>query len=146
MHTTLMKPVKLGRKKTKEMQELSQKRREQREEMSQYNKSVMMKKRLEKFPAQNIRFAAVSSSSQPPTEKLILPQDLLFFARNNQSLGSPVNSIKLAGFWASSLSQSPHLSITRRKYWHHLVFRAVMLCLNIVFWKNKADLWVHKRL
>ncbi|KAG5652944.1 hypothetical protein H0H81_003021 [Sphagnurus paluster] len=137
---TLMKPVKLGRKETKEMQEQSRKRREQWEEMSQYEKSVMMKKRLREFLADTDRM---------PKALIFLTRNMRMVQGNNQSLGSPVNRIKITGFWASrSLSQRPNLSITQRlrEYWHHLIFRAVMLSLDIVFWKNKAALWVRKRL
>ena len=79
-----------------------------------------------------------------PTERLII-----LFTGNNQSLSSPVNRIKITGFWASrSLSRSPNLTFTQRlrEYWHHLVFRAIMFSIDFAFWKSKILAWVRRKL
>ncbi|KAG6846184.1 hypothetical protein H0H93_015550 [Arthromyces matolae] len=68
---------------------------------------------------------------------------------NNQSFGSPVNRIKITGFWASkSLTQAPNLSLTQRlrEWWHYFIFRSVMFHLDLMFWKNKVFLWIRRHL
>jgi aarF domain-containing kinase len=68
---------------------------------------------------------------------------------NNQSFSSPVNRIKITGFWASrSLSLSPNLTFTQRlrEYFHHLVFRAVIFSIDLAFWRNKILGWVRRKL
>jgi aarF domain-containing kinase len=70
---------------------------------------------------------------------------MFFFLGNNQSLGSPVNRIKITGYWASrSLIRNPNLSFIQRlkEWWHHIVFRSVMLSLDISFWKTKFLSWL----
>ncbi|KAG6841653.1 hypothetical protein C0991_008638 [Blastosporella zonata] len=165
---TLMKPTRLRRADTRkgETKEESGKRREretaQREamkNMSQYELSVMMKKRLKEFLTdtdrmpkaiifltRNMRFdgsrSAISDETQHHSTDIIA-------LGNNQSLGSPVNRIKITGFWASrSLTQARHLSFTQRlrEYWHHLIFRSIMFSLDFVFWKNKITLWIRRHL
>ena len=76
------------------------------------------------------------------------PKDLIFLGRNlrivqgnNQFLGSPVNRIKLTGTWASrALVEAPDLSLLDRcRSWgRHLLFRAVMLGTDVVFYVSKA--------
>ncbi|KAF8882263.1 ABC1-domain-containing protein [Infundibulicybe gibba] len=68
---------------------------------------------------------------------------------NNQAFNSPVNRIKITGFWASrSLAQTPNLSLLNRtkEYWHHTVFQLVMFSLDLAFWRNKCAQWVRRRL
>ena len=68
---------------------------------------------------------------------------------NNQSFSSPVNRIKITGFWASrSLFLSPHLTFTQRlrEYFNHLAFRVVMFSIDLAFWKNKIIGWVRWKL
>ncbi|RDB24088.1 ABC1 family protein C10F6.14c [Hypsizygus marmoreus] len=160
---TLMKPVKLHRgEEGKRRAERERERREesQGKELSQYEMSMLMKKRLKEFLidtdmmpkaliflTRNMRYVVCH------TQKILLNHPLKISAwckvRNNQSLGSPVNRIKITGYWASrSLSQRPNLTFTQRarEYWHHLIFRAVMLSLDIVFWTNKFTVWMRGRL
>jgi aarF domain-containing kinase len=66
---------------------------------------------------------------------------------NNQSLGSPVNRIKITGYWASrSLTSNPNLTFPQRfkEYWYYVVFRGVMFSLDIAFWTNQVRGWVRK--
>jgi aarF domain-containing kinase len=63
---------------------------------------------------------------------------------NNQAFGSPVNRVKITGFWASrSQIRNTNLSLVERvkEWWHDLVFRTVMFSLDVAFWKAKFDLW-----
>lgn len=64
---------------------------------------------------------------------------------NNQSLGSPVNRIKITGYWASrSLTARPHLTIPQRarEYWYYFLFRGVMFSLDVAFLSNRIRGWV----
>lgn len=75
------------------------------------------------------------------------PQELIFLGRqlriiqgNNQFLGSPVNRIKITGLWASrALSEDRQLTTGRRWsfYASHLLFRAVLLGTDVVFWISR---------
>lgn len=66
---------------------------------------------------------------------------------NNQSLGSPVNRIKITGVWASrSLTSTPSLTLPERarEYWYYLLFRGVMLGLDLVFWESRVRGWARR--
>ena len=75
------------------------------------------------------------------------PQELIFIGRNlrivqgnNQFLGSPVNRIKITGFWASrSLVDSPDLTYGEKvkNYGRHLIFRFVLFSSDVVFYGSK---------
>jgi len=75
------------------------------------------------------------------------PRELIFIGRNmrivqgnNQYLGSPVNRIKMTGYWASrSLVDSPDLSWRERwtNSWRHLLFRFVLFGSDLVFYTSK---------
>ena len=64
-------------------------------------------------------------------------------------LGSPVNRIKITGYWASaSLTTSTNLTWSERakEYWHYFVFRGIMLSLDLAFWTSKVRQWVRLKL
>jgi aarF domain-containing kinase len=68
---------------------------------------------------------------------------------NNQTLGSPVNRIKITGYWASrSLVSSPNLTLSRRvgEYWYYILFRGVMFSLDVVFWTNRVKGWMRRKM
>ncbi|KAG6902172.1 hypothetical protein C0995_003453 [Termitomyces sp. Mi166 len=144
---TLMKPTRLRRPDVKkgETKEESRKRREREaafqekvKNMSQYELSVLMKKRLKEF---------LTDTDRMPKALIFLSRNMRMVQGNNQSLGSPVNRIKITGFWASrSLTQAPNLSFTQRlrEWWHYLIFRSVMFSLDLAFWHNKISLWVRR--
>ncbi|KAG5725140.1 ABC1 family protein C10F6.14c [Termitomyces sp. T112] len=146
---TLMKPTRLRRPEMRkgETKEASTKRREREaafqekmKNMSQYELSVLMKKRLKEF---------LTDTDRMPKALIFLSRNMRMVQGNNQSLGSPVNRIKITGFWASrSLTQAPHLSFTQRlrEWWHYLVFRSVMFSLDLAFWKNKISIWIRRHL
>ncbi|KAF9466710.1 atypical/ABC1/ABC1-B protein kinase [Collybia nuda] len=139
---TLMKPIRLRKGETaaqklnREEIEKDQIAELQRKPMTQYEMSVLMKKRLKGF---------LKDTDRMPKALIFLMRNMRMVQGNNQSLGSPVNRIKITGFWASrSLSQIPNISFTQRarEYWHHLIFRGIMLSLDIAFWKSRLTQWV----
>ena len=59
---------------------------------------------------------------------------------NNQFLGSPVNRIKITGFWASrSLVDSPDLTYFEKmkNLGRHMIFRFVLFSSDVVFYGSK---------
>ncbi|RDW74094.1 putative ABC transporter-1 [Coleophoma crateriformis] len=85
------------------------------------------------------------------SEEENFPRELLFIGRNmrivqgnNQFLGSPVNRIKMTGWWASrSLVDDPNLSFAERfvNGWRHWIFRFVLLGTDVVFYTSKIRQW-----
>ncbi|PBP28577.1 ABC transporter [Diplocarpon rosae] len=81
------------------------------------------------------------------SEEENFPRELLFIGRNmrivqgnNQFLGSPVNRIKMTGWWASrSLVDDMGLGWRERweNAWRHLLFRFVLLSSDVVFWGSR---------
>lgn len=75
------------------------------------------------------------------------PQELIFIGRNlrivqgnNQFLGSPVNRLKITGYWASrSLVDSPDLSFREKlkNFGRHLIFRFVLFGSDLYFYASK---------
>lgn len=64
---------------------------------------------------------------------------------NNQSFGSPVNRIKITGYWASrSQTRNRNLPFTLRlrEWFHHITFQFIMFQLDLMFWKNRLELWI----
>jgi aarF domain-containing kinase len=75
------------------------------------------------------------------------PRELIFIGRNmrivqgnNQYLGSPVNRVKITGYWASrSLSEDSNLSWGERwrYYGSHVLFRVVLVATDVYFYFSK---------
>jgi len=82
------------------------------------------------------------------SEEEKFPQELMFIGRNmrivqgnNQFLGSPVNRIKLTGFWASrSLAEAKDLDWRQRwtNAWRHVLFRFVLFGTDVAFWTARV--------
>jgi len=151
---TLMRPVIFRSKKEAVRKEGDS----ENETMNQYEQSVRMKERLKGFLTD--------------TDKL--PKQLIFLGRNmrivqgiccnslarhlhrscttlgnNQVLGSPVNRIKITGYWASrSLTTSLDLTFRQRvkEYWHDVAFRTVMFSIDLAFWASKLRQWFKRML
>lgn len=133
---TLMKPVRLKKadseKHRAEMEEMAQ--------ISQYEQSVRMKAKLKEF---------LIDTDRMPKALLFLMRNMRIVQGNNQSLGAPVNRIKITGFWASkALTRSPDLTFGRRlrEYWGYTVFRGVMVSLDVMFWVTRVRQWVSAKL
>ncbi|KAH0835689.1 ABC1-domain-containing protein [Lanmaoa asiatica] len=128
---TLMRPVKYGKKSTGNGSV---------EGLNQYEQSVRMKAKLKRF---------LLDTDKMPKELIFLGRNMRIVQGNNQVLGSPVNRIKITGYWASaSLMTSTNLTLTEhaREYWHYLVFRGVMLSIDFMFWTGKVRQWVRHML
>ena len=75
------------------------------------------------------------------------PQELIFIGRNlrivqgnNQFLGSPVNRVKITGYWASrALTEDRDATVGQRwkEYGRHLLFRFVLFGTDIWFYYAK---------
>ena len=75
-----------------------------------------------------------------PRELIFLGRNLRIVQGNNQFLGSPVNRIKITGYWASrALVDSPDLSFGQRvaNFGRHLVFKLVLFSSDVVFYTSK---------
>ncbi|CZT04685.1 hypothetical protein WAI453_007741 [Rhynchosporium graminicola] len=82
------------------------------------------------------------------SEEENFPRELLFIGRNmrivqgnNQFLGSPVNRIKMTGWWASrSLVDDKDLTLGQRwvNAWRHLLFRFVLFGSDVVWWSSRV--------
>ncbi|KAF9554246.1 ABC1-domain-containing protein [Agrocybe pediades] len=134
---TLMKPtiLKKGRKSKKKEDGTEEKPKERRP-LTQYEISVKMKQKLREF---------LSDTDRMPKVLIFLTRNMRMVQGNNQSFGSPVNRIKITGFWASrSLTRNLSLSPSERlvEWWHHLVFRAIMFRLDLAFYKSKFLAWI----
>ncbi|KAF5350128.1 hypothetical protein D9756_009121 [Leucocoprinus leucothites] len=133
---TLMKPVVLRRNRKKVQKEVKDEEKKERRPLTQYEQSVLMKQKLKGF---------LTDTDRMPKVLIFLTRNMRMVQGNNQSLGSPVNRIKITGYWASkSQIRNPNLSFGQRirEWWSHIVFRGVMLSLDISFWKTKFIAWL----
>ncbi|KXN84680.1 ABC1 family protein C10F6.14c [Leucoagaricus sp. SymC.cos] len=125
---TLMKPVVLRRnrrkKERKEKKEVEAEAEEKdRRELTNYERSVIMKQKLKGF---------LTETDRMPKVLIFLTRNMRMVQGNNQSLGSPVNRIKITGYWASrSQIRNPNLSLKERinEWWRHIIFRTVMFSI-----------------
>ncbi|KAL0948030.1 hypothetical protein HGRIS_010655 [Hohenbuehelia grisea] len=111
-------------------------------ELTQYEQSVIMKEKLREF---------LTDTDKLPKELVFLGRNMRIVQgkRNNQALGSPVNRIRITGYWASrSLTDTPNLSLSERfrEYWYHAVFRSVMFSLDAAFVWRQVTQWVRGKL
>ncbi|KDR71734.1 hypothetical protein GALMADRAFT_253465 [Galerina marginata CBS 339.88] len=130
---TLMRPTILRNgRKTKGDKEGNKK---ERKPLTQYEISVKMKAKLKEF---------LMDTDRMPKVLIFLTRNMRMVQGNNQSFGSPVNRIKITGYWASrSLTRNGSLSFSSRlkEWWRHLLFRAIMLRLDLTFWKTRFIAW-----
>ncbi|KIK98386.1 hypothetical protein PAXRUDRAFT_688940 [Paxillus rubicundulus Ve08.2h10] len=127
---TLMRPV--GYRNNHEKEEV--------EALNEYERSVRMKAKLK---------GLLLDTDKMPKELIFLGRNMRIVQGNNQSLGSPVNRIKITGYWASrSLTTSSNFTFTQRaeEYWRYLAFRGIMFSLDVVFWASKVRQWVRRAL
>ncbi|KAF9005222.1 ABC1 family-domain-containing protein [Cyathus striatus] len=141
---TLMRPVILRRgRKQKSKEEKEKEEAEKRKPMTQYEMSVKMKEKLKGF---------LVDTDRMPKVLIFLTRNMRMVQGNNQSFGSPVNRIKITGYWASrSQIHNRNLSFRERihEWWHHFLFRTIMFSLDVTFWKSRFLMWlrdIRKRL
>jgi aarF domain-containing kinase len=80
-----------------------------------------------------------------PRELIFIGRNLRIVQGNNQFLGSPVNRIKITGFWASrSLVDDPSLTFGEkvRNWGRHMIFWVVMFSSDVVFYGTKIRQWL----
>ncbi|KAJ6579517.1 ABC1 family-domain-containing protein [Mycena vulgaris] len=130
----LMRPVRLGRGRP---QRVAEERGKPLEEMTNYERSVVMKAKLKGF---------LTDTDRMPKVLIFLLRNMRMVQGNNKTLGSPVNRIKITGFAASrALTRStPHASFGQRlhEYYHYTVFRTVMLSLDVAFLLARTRQWL----
>ncbi|KAJ7762792.1 ABC1 family-domain-containing protein [Mycena maculata] len=130
----LMRPVKLGRGRP---QREAEERGKPLEEMTNYERSVVMKAKLRGF---------LTDTDRMPKVLIFLLRNMRMVQGNNKSLNSPVNRIKITGYAAShALTRiTPHASLRARlhEYHHYLVFRTVMLSIDAAFWIARTRQWL----
>lgn len=83
----------------------------------------------------------LSEEDNFPRELLFIGRNMRIVQGNNQFLGSPVNRIKLTGYWASrSLVDAKDLSVGQRwvNAWRHLLFKVVLLGTDLAWWTSWA--------
>ncbi|KAG2049375.1 atypical/ABC1/ABC1-B protein kinase [Suillus hirtellus] len=105
-------------------------------ELNAYEQSVRMKERLKRF---------LVDTDKMPKELIFLGRNMRIVQGNNQSLGSPVNRIKITAYWASRSLVTTHERSARgwwahldaRELWRDILFRTAMFSLDIVFWVSK---------
>ncbi|KAJ7130795.1 ABC1 family-domain-containing protein [Mycena crocata] len=106
-------------------------------EMTNYERSVVMKAQLKGF---------LSDTDRMPKVLIFLLRNMRMVQGNNKTLNSPVNRVKITGFAASrALGRNKrHTSLTARlhDYWHHAVFRFVILSIDAAFWISRTRQWV----
>ena len=125
---TLLRPYTGGDNSTSgEIRNLS--KREQAER--QYEMQQKMRKGMKEI---------LGDETKWPRELIFIGRNLRIVQGNNQFLGSPVNRIKITGFWASrSLVDSPDLSYSEKikNYGRHIIFRLVLFTSDVVFYGSK---------
>ncbi|KAF9644238.1 ABC1-domain-containing protein [Thelephora ganbajun] len=108
-------------------------------EMNDYERSVVMKKRLQNFLVDQDRM---------PKELLFIGRNLRIVQGNNQMFGSPVNRIKITATWASrSLAEAPNMTLAQRLwgYYNHFIFKSVLFVTDVTFWYVRVKQWLTGR-
>jgi len=108
-------------------------------DMNEYEKSVVMKKRLQNFLVDQDRM---------PKELVFIGRNLRIVQGNNQMFGSPVNRIKITATWASrSLAEAPNMTLSQRlwAYYDHIIFKSALFTTDLAFWYVRAKQWLTGR-
>ncbi|KAJ7594036.1 ABC1 family-domain-containing protein [Mycena floridula] len=107
--------------------------------LSEYERSVKMKAKLKQF---------LTDTDRTPKVLIFITRNMRIVQGNNQAFGSPVNRVKITGFWASkSLAQDPNLPFSARlkEQWGYLQFRAVMFSSDVAFVITRIKQWIGSR-
>jgi len=87
----------------------------------------------------------LADESKWPRELIFIGRNMRIVQGNNQFLGSPVNRIRLTGYWASrALVDAPDLKWRERiaNRWGHAKFEFAMWLTDVVFWISKVRQWL----
>ncbi|KAF7300983.1 ABC1 domain-containing protein [Mycena indigotica] len=129
----LMRPTRLGRGRPPP--DPTKPKRKPIDEMTNYERSVMMKAQLKGF---------LLDTDRMPKVLIFLLRNMRMVQGNNQALNSPVNRIKITGFAASrglTRDRNAALRVRLYDYWHYTRFRMFMFSIDVVFWLSKARQW-----
>ncbi len=125
---TLMKPYEGGDRSTSSrIKGLSEGEKRKR----QYEMQQAMRKGVKEI---------LGDEKKWPRELIFIGRNMRIVQGNNQYLGSPVNRVKITGYWASrSLSEDANLTWTERwRYFgSHMIFRVVLLASDAYFYYSK---------
>jgi len=134
---TLMRPYMGGNKQTsEEIRKLSSNESKKAQQERAYEAQQKMRKGIKEI---------LGDGKQWPQELIFIGRNLRIVQGNNQFLGSPVNRIKITGFWASrALVENRHLRWNQRlaNWGSHLIFRTVLFTSDVVFWFSKIRQWL----
>ncbi|KAI0070016.1 ABC1-domain-containing protein [Panus rudis PR-1116 ss-1] len=133
---TLLRPVTFSYKDDPE----AARQAEEFSKMDQYERSVQMKERLKNF---------LQDTDKMPKELVFIGRNMRIVQGNNQLYGSPVNRIRITGYWASrSLTRSPDLSLSGRlqEYARYLTFVLATWAIDVAFFASKLRRWVRIRM
>ncbi|KAL0068295.1 hypothetical protein AAF712_004682 [Marasmius tenuissimus] len=127
---TLARPIKLNRKDRDLATEQEKLKKELTDYMnlSQYEQSVVMKKKLKSFLADTDR----------------MPKELIFLLRNMSHSARPstVSRLRVIGLLVRSpVVQTSTFSERVREYANHAAFLGVMMSLDIAFWTTRFKQW-----
>ncbi|TCD65573.1 hypothetical protein EIP91_002494 [Steccherinum ochraceum] len=131
---TLLKPVQF------EQGQEAKRKMEKWATMTDYERSTAMKAKLRDF---------LANTDAMPKELIFIGRNMRIVQGNNQMFGSPVNRIRITGFWASkSLATDPNLTLAQRirQYTGHLTFLTVMFAVDVAFWSSKVRQWFRTRM
>ncbi|PPQ94351.1 hypothetical protein CVT25_000679 [Psilocybe cyanescens] len=104
--------------------------------MTEYELSVKMKEKLKEFLADTDRM---------PKAIVFLNRNLRMMQANNASFGTPVNRVKITGYWASKApTRKTNLAFSERirEWYNHTLFQLNMFTMDIVIWKTIWVMWV----
>ncbi|KAH9927391.1 atypical/ABC1/ABC1-B protein kinase [Amylocystis lapponica] len=108
--------------------------------MNQYDRSVAMKEKLRSF---------LTDTDKMPKVLIFIGRNMRIVPGNNQTFGSPVNRIRITGNWAAhSLTAQPGLTLLEilRARYHHVVFLAALVTIDVAFWVSRVRRWVRLHL
>ncbi|TBU43047.1 ABC1-domain-containing protein [Dichomitus squalens] len=105
------------------------------DKMDNYERGVLMKERLKGF---------LTDTDRLPKELLFIGRNMRIVQGNNQSFGSPVNRVRITGYWASRFLVTSHKLATGRRireFFNHFIFMSVLFTSDIIFWATKIRQW-----
>ena len=84
--------------------------------------------------------AVLANQDKFPQELIFIGRNLRIVQGNNQFLGSPVNRVKITGYWASrALTEDKDASWRQQwsEFGKHILFRVVLLGTDVIFYFSK---------
>ncbi|CAA7264406.1 unnamed protein product [Cyclocybe aegerita] len=135
---TLMRPTILRKGRKPKPRQPDEEAQKEHTPLTQYEMSVKMKQKLKEF---------LTDTDRMPKVLIFLTRNMRMVQGNNQSFGSPVNRVKITGYWASRAgTRHASLGVVERirEWWQHVVFRFAMFTIDIVFWRTRFVFWLRE--